>query len=305
MLQRWVQAGIITDGQAARIRSDVAGSDQPSTRPPSLATELLGYLGAIVVLAGLGLLTGRYWSQLAVGVHVAIVGGAAVVLILAGVAAPARWRGARVPMQAVMWAAGAVATYACLALVASDVLDLTDERVPFYAAVGAGIVAALMWALHRSVAQHAAFFTFLVLAVGTGTSWLASSSVAALTAVWLVGAGWCVLSGVGVVRSRRSGLVLGSIATIVGSVGIETQPWGTAMALLAVLALVGVAVGLRDLAVLAIASIGTLIVIPTTVVHYFPGVAAAAIVLVVVGLLLIGAAVYITRTARAERRSTA
>jgi hypothetical protein len=90
-------------------------------------------------------------------------------------------------------------------------------------------------------------------------------------------------------------LVLGAIAAIIGSVWIEGEGWGTWIALATVAGLVVYAVLARELVLLAVASLGTLVVLPELVVRYFPGVLSAALTLIVVGLLLVLTAVFTAR----------
>jgi uncharacterized membrane protein len=52
---------------------------------------------------------------------------------------------------------------------------------------------------------------------------------------------------------------------------------------------------MRDLVLLAVATLGALAILPIVVVRFFPGVLAAGMVLLAVGLLLVGAAVAISR----------
>ena len=85
------------------------------------------------------------------------------------------------------------------------------------------------------------------------------------------------------------------MAVVVGSVWIENERWGTVIALVSVAGLVAYAVLVRDLVLLAVASLGTLVVLPELVVRYFPGVLSAALTLMVVGLLLVVTAVLTAR----------
>ncbi len=297
-MDRWVRLAIITPAQGDRMRADVAqlaGGVRP--RGPSLATEALGYLGGVIVLVGLGLVTGTFWDRLSSSAHVALLGVVAALLSVAGAGIPDRAAEAGVRLRSVLWAAASVALFGCLALVGSESLAWAGDRVLLLAAGGTGLATAAMWTVHRHVIQHALFFACLCLVVGAATDLLTTASPAPMTAVWLTGAAWCVAAGLGLV-DRRAGLVLGSAAVIIASVAIEGEPWGTAMALGAVIALVGVAIAIRDLVVLAVASIGMLVVLPSIVVRYFPGALSAALTLVVAGLLLVAAAVYTARRRR-------
>jgi len=62
------------------------------------------------------------------------------------------------------------------------------------------------------------------------------------------------------------------------------------------------AVLMRDLVVLAVASVGTVLVLPTVVTRYFPGTVSAALALLAAGLLLVAAAVLAAWRPRAAGR---
>jgi hypothetical protein len=74
-----------------------------------------------------------------------------------------------------------------------------------------------------------------------------------------------------------------------------SQSWGPVLGLATVVALVVAAVLRRELGVLGVASVGTLIVLPISVNRYFPGALSAALALVVGGLVLVAVAVYAAR----------
>ena len=73
------------------------------------------------------------------------------------------------------------------------------------------------------------------------------------------------------------------------------ERWGPVLALGTVVTLVLTAVARKDLLLLGVGSIGTLIVLPITVQTYFQGVLPAAISLVVAGLALVAVGVYTAR----------
>jgi hypothetical protein len=114
-------------------------------------------------------------------------------------------------------------------------------------------------------------------------------------AVWGFGVVWFLLSLPDVVPSRSGG-VLGAItAAIGGLMMLGEQDWGPVFALGTVVALVAVAVLRRDLPVLGVGSVGTLIALPVAVAEYFPGMLPAALSLVAGGLALVATAVFTSR----------
>ncbi len=223
----------------------------------------------------------------------------AVLLVVAGalVSGPLGEAGGR--LRAVLWAGSSLALFGCLALVGSDSLHWDGDRVLTVAATGTAVFSAVLWAVHRRLPQHIATLTSLLIAVAAGTTMLTEAYPWSGLAVWSVGIVWVALSWFDVFP-RRSGMALGAISAIIGAVIVEGEEWGTALALATVAALVLAAVAKRDLVVLGVASVGTLIVLPMVVDRYFPGVLPAALSLVGVGLLLVVLAVFVARRRRED-----
>lgn len=75
---------------------------------------------------------------------------------------------------------------------------------------------------------------------------------------------------------------------------------GVALALLTSVAVVATAVVFRDLLMLAVGALGTLLVLPSSVIELFSGELAAPILMLVVGALLVGAGLFIARRRHTE-----
>ncbi len=302
MLEHWVSAGIVTNEQADRIRADSAATTAPAapgrSRATSLVTEAMGYLGGVIVLVGLGLATGWFWSDLSTPARVTLAAVVAVLLSGAGAVVPTSLGEIGIRLRSVLWASAAFALFSCLALLGGQGFGWDGNDVMFFAGGGTTVAAAVLWAIHRHVLQEAAVLTSLLVSVAAMTTLLSDHVLAEMTSVWAVGVLWFTLSAFSVLQPRRTGMVLGAIAAIVASMTLESEGWGTAIAMLTVVTLVAVAVGVRDLTLLAVASLGMLAVLPPVIVRYFPGMLTAALALVVVGLLLVAAAVYTARRRR-------
>ncbi|WP_007023164.1 DUF2157 domain-containing protein, partial [Saccharomonospora iraqiensis] len=87
-LDRWVAHGLLTREQADRIlaaeRAGPTGSGEETGRTPSPVAEALGYVGGVLVLVAVGLVAGRYWSELGVAGRLSIAFGTAALLLAAG-----------------------------------------------------------------------------------------------------------------------------------------------------------------------------------------------------------------------------
>jgi hypothetical protein len=111
-------------------------------------------------------------------------------------------------------------------------------------------------------------------------------------AVWATGVIWFLLGWRGTVKPRRPVQALAAAAALVGALMTLPADAGMVLALCTVAATVVLAVVVRDLLLLAVGALGALNVLPVVVNEWFPGELAAPLVLLVVGALLVTAAVY-------------
>jgi hypothetical protein len=312
LLDHWVEADIITGDQADRIRADAAEQPNPAfghrtdadgrSRAGSLVTEAMGYLGGVIVAVGMGLALGRFWPDLSTTARVGLTAVVASLLLAAGAAVTDRLGAAGGRLRSVLWLGSSVAYFSSLALLAAEWFGWSGDRLLAFAATGCAVVSVGLWVVHRRLLQQASALGFVVMAAAAWTSMITHSAPLPGVAAWAAGVAWAVAGALDAIRPARPAMALGAIAAIVGSVWIEGEYWGTWIALATVAGLVAYAVLDRDLVLLAVASLGTLVVLPELVVRYFPGVLSAALTLIVVGLLLVATAVF---TARRRPRARA
>jgi hypothetical protein len=304
LVDRWVSTGIITTEQAERIRADLASSGydtaKPPARPVSLVAEGLGYLGGVIVVVGLALVLGLSWDALSAVGKVAVAVTVLVALAVAGAFIPVERLGATgARLRGVLWTAAAIALAAALGLTADELLHWRDsDQIVLLATGGATIASAGAWLVSRHLLQHLSTITWLLITAWNGTLLATDSDLPANLAVWGIGVVWFVL-GLLNILPRRSAAVAGSIGTMIGGLLLMGEDWGTLFALGTAVALVAIAVLRRELAVLGVGSVGTLIALPIAVDEYFPGVLPAALSLVAGGLALVAIAILTAR-----RRST-
>lgn len=298
LVDRWVANGLITPEQADRIRADLVTVSPASTRRVSLVAEGLGYLGGVIVVVGLGLVLGLSWERLTAAGKVGVAGAVVAVLTVAGAFIPAKRLGATgARLRAVLWTGATVALAATLGLAGHDLLNWDEERGMLLASGGAAAMSASAWAVSRHVLQQVTTVAALLLAAWQGTMLATESDMWANVAVWGVGVVWFALS-LPDILPRRGGGVLGGIAATIGGLLMLGEEWGPLFALGTVLAIVAVAVIRRELGVLGVGSVGTLIALPIAVDEYFPGMLPAALSLVGGGLALVAIAVLTARRRR-------
>jgi hypothetical protein len=89
--------------------------------------------------------------------------------------------------------------------------------------------------------------------------------------------------------------VLGAVGLIAGASTTLEHGWGVVLASATISTLVVLALGSRDLYLLAVSAVGTLLMLPPVMGRYFPGALTPALALLGVGVLLVVAAVVTTR----------
>jgi hypothetical protein len=243
----------------------------------------------------LGLVVGNLWDQMSVGVRLSLVGVVTVLLLVAGALILARLCATGARLRSVLWLASSAALAALPGLSASEWPSCSGEGVATFAALGTALYSAVLWWAHRHPLQHVAVFAALLLGVGTGVSLLPDVGMLLRFAVWGIAAAWLALAWGGLIPGRQVGTVLGAVWIVVASANMVREDWGVFLALATVSALIGLALIFRDLYLLGIGAIGSLMVLPHIMGRYFPGALAPALALLCVGVLLVVAAVVTTR----------
>lgn len=305
-IDRWAASGIVTVEQADLMRADAATlvrqQEEVHGGPPlaSLATEALGYLGGVIIVVAAGLLTGTLWNDLSTGPRLALAGGAALLLLVAGHLVPDRRGAAAGRLRSVLWLGASAGVAAFLGLLGSETLQWSGEAVAALSGLGTALFSAALWRVHRSPLQQAAVFVPLLVGVGAAVALLPDHDTLFGLAIWAVAVAWLALSWGGLVPGRRVGMGLGAVGTIAASISVLEEGWGVALALATLAALVLLAVRSRDLPLLGIASLGTLLVLPQTMGRYFPGALGPALALLGVGVVLVVTAVLTMRRATGQ-----
>ena len=299
----WVRAGIITPDQAEAIEHELDAEAGARPVGPSLLVEGLGYLGAAIVVAATLTLTVQFWSDLSSPVRVGVAGAAAVgLLVAARSVVSAHGAGARV--RAVLSAAAVAALGAFVAVlghesgVPHDPVDLAVLVTTSAAAYGG-----LLWWLNRTLLQQIATYLALLGVAGALARQLGGPDQLFAVGPWAVGVAWLLLAWGGVVRPRAVTEAMGSAGAVIAALVTMGTTSGEVLAVLTAVALVAVAVLVQNLAVLAIASLGTLVSVTVTVSDWFPGALGAPAALLVVGGSLVAVAVSAARRRAVPRPS--
>lgn len=298
----WVDAGIITGEQRDAILALADASPQRS----SAVREVLGYLGAALVLVAAFILVSDLWEEMTRATRVLVsLTGAAVLLIsglyLAGNALPAVRRvGRTLQLLAVPPFGLAVG----LALDAS----IDEDTAVVMGFTSAAILSGILYARDRAWAQHLALFGSLIgVASSLGATIDGSLEPEALAGIGTLAVSLAWLAGA--MTNRLPPRTLGELVALGGlfiaSIEITgAAGWGTGggvavMALWIATSIAILAAGvILDRTTLIVGGIlGLLMWLSSFIFEVFEDGAGGPISMLVGGGILIGAAVYLTRRA--------
>ncbi len=300
----WVAAGIISVEQGHRILSAEslppgAEAGAPAAPASSLVTEALAYIGGAITLAAVGWATVDYWADLDTAARLGLLAAVVAMLLGAGAAVPLRAGEVARRLRSVLWVLSVAALSGFAAVLAIDAFAWSDDDAALFASVFALCYAGLLWWSFREPFQHAVALTGVLATAGTATGQLpVGTDALAGLAVCGAGAAWLVLSWARAFSQPVLGMVLGAAGAVVGVIATGESDWGNVLAVVVLVLLALLGVLLRSLPLLAVAAVGALLALPPMMDRYFEGSTTAALTLVSVGLVMVGAAIHLARRQR-------
>lgn len=312
LLDRWASRGLLSPEQVERIRQaegiTPAGAGAPATpaAPAAprgrLAAEALAYLGGVLALAAALLLVQLVWDDLSVGARLAVPLSAAAVLLLSGRLVPGD-AADRVRLRSVLWLLGTAATAVTVAVFGDQVLETDAEDTVLLAGLATSVLGLGLYLLARTAAQQLGFVVPVAVtagALGMRAGWDEPTLVG--VGVWLVAAAWAVLGALGVAGPATAVRFTAAVGLLIGAPLTQGSAGGQLLAALTIVGLFTWGVLADSLGLLALASIGTLNVVPAAITYFFPdSLLAAPLSLLAIGAVLVGAAVVVTRRRSAQR----
>lgn len=298
-LAEWVESGLVSDSQAQAIRqheNEAGRSFEAGNRAgPSLVVEALGYLGALVMVVGAGILVGTSWSDLSVPGRLLLLGGTAALLIGAGFVVLRRPSAAAGRLRTVLWAAGVVATGGFMISLSYEVLGLYDEDQVWLVGAVTAVVGGTLWAVRRTDVQLLGFFAPVVLTTVGVALQLSDDENWPARATWVLGVLWAAASWVSWIKPRVAGVSYGAIAAVFGALSMRGD-LGVTLGVVTAASVVGLSLLERDRVWLAVGALTLLYSTPRAASVWFPGPRSAALTFILVGALLVGAAAWVARS---------
>lgn len=310
-VERWVSDGVISADQGEQILAaenvpaeDAGGQTHPMVST-SLVTEALAYVGGVIILAAVGWITAENWSSMTANARIALTGSVAVLLLGAGMAVPLRLGDVASRFRSVLWLLSAGAFAGFMAVLATEQFDWSEEDVALFVSASALTYAALLWWRHGEPLQQVAVFIGFIATAATLTTQLPHGpDELPGVAVCGVGLVWLALAWGEVLSYPRLGMLMGVVAAIFGAMTTVSYDWGNVLAISVLVLVVVSAVLVRSLPLLAVSAVGSLLTLPQMMNRYFEGSVAAPLVMVAVGLVMVGGAIYTARRKK-EARPTA
>jgi hypothetical protein len=325
-LARWTAAGLIDAGQASRIAAaeaargastptspgqaaadqaaaGQAGAQQPAAgqapaaRRAPLVVEALGYLGGVLAIVAGFTLVPLLWPHIPRGAELALAAIATVAFWAVGAVLRTRDEPAFRRLRSVLWLLSTASLAAFVGVVAAKIWGLGSASAAVVTTAVATVYAVPLWWRTRSAPQHLAMFVGTALTVGTGIAWLSPGSGpwGPGLGVWGVSALWGLAAQRGYLGPLTAGYVSAGVGLLVGSqLTIETAA-GHALGVATVAGLLAAGVLLRRVLLLGFGAVGIIAVVPETATRYLPTSAGAPLAIFVVGLSLLGLALWLAK----------
>ena len=299
-LAAWTDAGLLTPEQAEAIRRHEAGqADRGDAARRGVAAEAVGYVGGALAVGASALLLGEVWPQLALLGRLTLVGTCALLLLGAGLALREAPHGPVARLASGLLAAAVLCAGWFGWLVGDGVLDL-DEAGAGLIVGGTAVALALPLYLRRprALAQVVLLGALVVLgaaalllpALPPSATWFGLSG-AALGVVWLL------LGATGWLPPGRVAEILGAVLLVLAlhAGSFDDRVLMLSVGVLAALGLVALGTVADRLHHLVIGSAACFVFVPQLVFELFGDAIGAPATLLLVGLLLVLAAVGLGR----------
>lgn len=296
-LSRWLNAGFITDEQAARITAFEAARAENQERRVPLIVEALGYLGGALAVIAVLILAEEFWADLELWGRLALLGIVTLGLLIAG------WVLRDSPLEAVrrlagfLWLFAAVGFAFTFGILSADGFDSDPETAALVGALAAAVVAFFLWRIRTESLQQ--------LAVGVA---IASAAVALVgvfnwpeefygLSIWAIGTVWLFLTWGTLIRPITTGYALGALGALFGAqmMSFDGAGWPILLGVVVAGALIVASVTLRQIVLLGLGAAGVFVFVPQAVFHFFGDSLGAPVALLISGAALIGGAVALAK----------
>jgi drug/metabolite transporter (DMT)-like permease len=284
-------------------------------RPPihkETLVEILGYAGGVAAVAGtVATFSGR--TTLSETATIALMLAVTAVLVAAGAAIGGRGPDGYQRLRSVLWFVSVESFGQAAGLFWVTIAHVGGRTAGLLSALSIAVVALVLWVRLRRSLQQIAFFiaaiSVVVLLIVPNSFSDLTDLTTPLLVVWLSGVVWLVLGSIGIVQPARTARVTGAIVALLGTAYLLNVSFTIGLTLLALTAIGLMAVGEAegDRAVAGLGIVGVLVSATEAVTRATSSSAGFGIpvLAIVVGLVVLGAAILMIRAGAREGSSPA
>jgi hypothetical protein len=279
---------VISADQAAAVGQALTATEQPSVFSRFRLAEVAGYVGGGLMFGGAALLIATSWSDLSRAGKVGLLASVTAALIVAATVASGRWRRTdvghvRQRMAGVLYGIAALTG----AFAAGEAVDehstLLAGAVGLVLAVGGYVLVPTAVGVLPAAGLSAVLVSGLVEEIG-------STQLRMLFAFVVLALLWALVTRLGVVRHRATGLACAAIIGIVGgqlTIGDPNEPWGYGVTFAIAVGCVVWYLLERDLILLIAGVVATTISVPEAIWDWTNGAVNGAVLVLVAGAVLL------------------
>lgn len=295
-LRTAVARGTITQEQARQIAAIETGPPAGWVRP--LVAEALGYVGGALALLAAVILVQQFWADLPAWGRVTVMAATAVGLLLAGVLVRSQ-DGPLDRLRGFLWLLSAVAVGGTVAVTLLEYTGLRDAELMLVTGVTAAAYGVVLWWARTAALQQLIVFAAVLTALTAGIAvadppWVDATGLA----VWLVGVLWAAAAWATWIRPRRTGVLVGAAAAVLGPMTVpdDSYGWILVVGVATAAVLIAVSVPAHETALLGLGIVGVVIHVPRIVFLYFGDTLGAPVSLLITGVVLVAVALTVART---------
>lgn len=275
----------------------------------SLFTEVIAYLGTILILAGGIAALGQRWNELTDWGHVGLLVGGAVLFLGVGLAVRRIAEAAARRLVEVTWLLSVACVAGAAGFATHEVYGRSPEVTTLLAGLAASLYAAALWAVRRTALQCLALFAGLLVtscgAVATLGQGSATAMQFALT-LWAFGLLWTFLGWQRYIDPLWVSVPLGVLlALIAPSIGLADHGWLHAIGIVTAAVVMAASVPTRNTVLLGVGAVGVFGYVTSMVVRYFGDSLGVPAALSITGAVILGLAVISARLLRAAKPPSA
>lgn len=308
-LSDWIDSGLLDPGVAQRIR-DLEQARLVPRRIPA-AAEIVGYLGALLVLAAGGSLYAQQWSQMGHWIRVAAPAVAAVAALFSGVALIRTAEPSFRRLGAVLWMLSVGLAAGATAVAVNDISGGAPDHALFVIGVVSLVYSAVLYGFCKHATTQFAMFAAVVATLAGGVAWASPRGPNAqfwfVLPLVAIGLAWITAGAVSALAPRTTALVLGSVVALYVPqflFGTDAQWAGFVIGLAVAVGLLAASTWLRSTHVLALSAIGLFGYLVGVIARYLSDTVGAPLALLLSGIVLIVVALGASRLQRFTRRAS-